>query len=152
MKKQTLMWLTIGLFCVYLITLVYVTLLTDQVLRLQESPTYRMQFNLSIFSYLTSDIESRNYVMKDIGGNLLLLFPFGLFVSFFYNYFIKRKVILFLAVAITGLLFSFLIELIQMLLAYRIFDINDIILNFLGNTAGSVIFIILYPLTIAKIK
>ena len=78
-------------------------------------------------------------------GNFLLLLPFGMFYTLF-NQKVNLKLVILL-----GLLISLGIELIQLTMSlligvpFRVFDIDDLILNTSGAIVGSLIIKIIYP-------
>lgn len=78
-------------------------------------------------------------------GNFLLLLPFGVF------YPIIKKQIMLKHVLFWGLIISVSIEIIQLILSvligvpFRIWDIDDLILNTLGASVGYVLFKIAWP-------
>ena len=73
---------------------------------------------------------------KNVIGNMLMFLPFGFFIS----YYIKAEKP-WLPLLLTFIA-SFAIEIVQMIIG-RVFDVDDIILNLLGGTAGFYIFLIL---------
>lgn len=78
-------------------------------------------------------------------GNFLLLLPFGIF------YPIIKKQIIFKKVLIWGFIISLSIETIQLIISYsigvpfRIWDVDDLILNTTGASMGYLLFIISLP-------
>jgi len=77
--------------------------------------------------------------IRNIGGNLVLLLPMGLFLPIFWDRFRKIKTI-----ALAGFSISLTIEILQLLSAFignaRTFDIDDIILNTTGAVIGYGVF------------
>lgn len=73
--------------------------------------------------------------IRNIGGNLILLLPMGLFLPVLLNRFRNPKI-----VAIAGFSLSLIIEALQLMSAFignvRTFDIDDIILNTIGICIG----------------
>ncbi|WP_026907595.1 VanZ family protein [Paucisalibacillus globulus] len=69
--------------------------------------------------------------IKNLGGNLVMFLPMGIYLP----YFIKRlsKIRLFLASMVTVL---FMVEIIQLITRKGSFDIDDFILNMLGALIG----------------
>ncbi len=82
-----------------------------------------------------------NIALKQLGGNMILLLPFGYFLPLIYNKFNS-----FIKVFIAALVLSASIETIQfiannlMKFPYRAADIDDIILNVTGAILGYFIF------------
>jgi glycopeptide antibiotics resistance protein len=89
------------------------------------------------------DSRVSDYMLKfwirNIGGNLVLLLPMGLFLPIFWDRFRKIKTI-----ALAGFSISLTIEILQLLSAFignaRTFDIDDIILNTTGAVIGYGVF------------
>lgn len=69
--------------------------------------------------------------LKNILGNIILFMPFGFILVLKFN-----RINNLLNVVLVGILTSTLIELIQLLLPNRAFDVDDIILNGLGTMMG----------------
>lgn len=86
------------------------------------------------------------YVIRSIGGNLILLMPVGLLFPLLYNKSNVKRILL------TGFFISLFIELIQLSFSvyigtiYRSFDVDDLILNTLGTLIGYWFFYILRTL------
>lgn len=77
-------------------------------------------------------------VKRNLLGNLLLLVPLGVFLPVLHRRYRRLG-----AVLGTGFLVTLGIEAAQLLLAYRVFDIDDLILNVLGVFLAFVIFSLL---------
>ncbi|MEC2403373.1 VanZ family protein [Bacillus subtilis] len=86
------------------------------------------------------------YVIRSIGGNLILLMPVGLLFPLLFNKLNVKRILL------TGFFISLFIELIQLSFSvymgtiYRSFDVDDLILNTLGTLIGYWFFYILRTL------
>ncbi|MCM3457513.1 VanZ family protein [Bacillus atrophaeus] len=84
------------------------------------------------------------YVIRSIGGNLILLLPVGLLFPLLFKKLNNLK-----RIFLTGFFISFFIELTQLSISlflrtsYRSFDVDDLILNTLGTVLGYCIFCIL---------
>jgi glycopeptide antibiotics resistance protein len=72
---------------------------------------------------------------KQILGNLALLFPFGMYLPLLFP---KRN--RFFSVLIASLLFSVIIETIQLITRFRVADIDDVLLNTTGALLGFILF------------
>ncbi len=72
---------------------------------------------------------------RQIAGNLIMLFPLGIYLPLLYKRFSG-----FLQVALLSLLVSITIELLQLATSYRSADIDDILLNTFGACAGFVFY------------
>lgn len=77
-------------------------------------------------------------VKRNLLGNLFLLAPLGMFLPVLHRRYRRLG-----AVLGTGFLVTLGIEVAQLLLAYRVFDIDDLILNVLGVFLAFVIFSLL---------
>ncbi|HHX69046.1 MAG: VanZ family protein [Miniphocaeibacter sp.] len=87
-------------------------------------------------------------IKLQIGGNLILLLPLGIYLPFLFNKknSLKRDLVF-------GLIIAIDIEFIQGLIGffigynYRVVDIDDVILNFIGYTVGYLLSkYVLYPI------
>lgn len=83
-----------------------------------------------IFRY---DIGSPKF-MKNVIGNIMLFVPYGFLASYLLN---NKK---FSIISILTIVASLTIETVQYYIG-RVFDIDDIILNFIGGIAGFLLFI-----------
>ena len=110
---------------------------------------YARTYNLIPFKSIIGLISTSSAMiaLKNIGGNILLLMPLGFGVPIIwkkYNY-LKKSIII-------GILATVSIELIQLLMSipigyqYKIFDIDDIILNTIGFTIGFIIYKLMFKL------
>ena len=108
------------LFIIYVLCLFYVVTFQD----VSWSTSNFIPFH-EMFRY---EFGSRLF-FKNVIGNMLLFMPYGFFAAYFLKL-EKPK-----AVIILSLLVSITIEVTQLLIG-RVFDIDDIILNFFGGIAG----------------
>jgi glycopeptide antibiotics resistance protein len=105
---------------VYLISLLYVTLLT------QNDYVYGDAINLDLFHTIILMWESGNIelILLNILGNLILFFPLGFILPFLYekaNHLVSSILI--------GFCVSLMIEVLQYKVANRVFDVDDLVLN-----------------------
>ena len=70
-------------------------------------------------------------------GNLVMLFPLGIYIPLLYP-----RLSGFFAVVFISLLFSLLIESFQLVTRFRSADVDDVLLNTLGACVGFLVFII----------
>lgn len=135
------------IFFLYLVSVVFITLLPIPIDSIVKSEgIFPKQENNFIPFYIFWEVFNQNILMTsaiwNIGGNLLLLFPFG----FLYPFIKKYKKITMLSVFKLGFLFSISIEIMQVIVSslinyqYRSFDIDDIILNTVGTIVGFLMF------------
>ena len=100
-----------------------------QVVTFQDDVTWAsnnfIPFN-EIFRY---SITSRLFI-KNVIGNMLMFLPFGFFISYYLK---NEKVWLTLFITVIT---SLAIELVQLTMIGRVFDVDDIILNVIGGVAG----------------
>lgn len=108
------------LFVIYVLCLFYVVTFQD----VSWSSSNFVPFH-EMFRY---DFGSRLF-FKNVVGNMLLFMPYGFFAAYYLKL-EKPK-----AVIILSLLVSITIETTQLLIG-RVFDIDDIILNFIGAMLG----------------
>lgn len=91
----------------------------------------------TILDYLSGEPTWR-VAMRNLLGNIVLFIPFGFLLAFGYQTIKWRKVLL------IGLSIGTSLELLQVIFKSGIFDIDDIILNFLGVVLGYLLFIFIY--------
>lgn len=105
----------------------------------QEGPANLVPFK-TILPYLMGE---KGFVIAfiNIAGNIVLLIPLGLLVSFIFRNITWKKMLL------LSLVVGFTIEGLQVLLHVGIFDIDDVILNGLGVMVGYWLFIFLAKLS-----
>ena len=83
-------------------------------------------------------VYNPNYFLFNVGGNLIMLYPLGIFIPLLYNNKNNLKDIFKLS-----LLSTLSIEIIQLLFNVGSFDIDDIILNTLGAVLGYLTYILI---------
>lgn len=136
--RQTIVWI---IFIIYISGLVYFLFFAERYGR-QEVHGYR--YNLEPFAeikrylqyYKTIGIE---HFMLNIIGNVLAFVPYGFCVPLLSSACSKR----FFTVLLSGLLFTFSIETVQLIMRVGSFDVDDIILNTTGVILGYILFIII---------
>lgn len=121
-KKEIILYreLVSLLFIIYVLCLFYVVTFQD----VSWSTSNYIPFH-EMFRY---KLGSRLFI-KNVIGNMLLFMPYGFFAAYFLKL-EKPK-----AVIVLSLLVSITIEVTQLLIG-RVFDIDDIILNFIGGMLG----------------
>lgn len=122
-------------FCFYkellsLIFILYVMCLFE-VVTLQDN-NYGLSNFIPFKEIFRYKIGSRLFI-KNIIGNILLFLPYGYFSTYYIN---NKKV---WPTTLLTLIVSFTIECVQLKIG-RTFDIDDVILNTLGGTLGSLIY------------
>jgi glycopeptide antibiotics resistance protein len=139
----------LNIFVFYLIALISVTIFPIDVVWGESARRVRPVFNIIPFVDIITDFPRSQFslafkirfLIRNIGGNLLLLLPLGIFLP---SMWVKMRS--FLKTVIMGALTSLIIELLQYALAYlgygwgRATDIDDLILNTLGVMIGYLIF------------
>ncbi len=113
-------------FIIYILCLFQVVTFQDDV---SWASNNFIPFN-EIFRY---SITSRLFI-KNVIGNMLMFLPFGFFISYYLN---NEKVWLTLFITVIT---SLAIELVQLTMIGRVFDVDDIILNVIGGVAGFYIY------------
>ena len=145
-----------AVFLIYLICLLNITifpipfqktLINDYLISLGGDVSYK--YNLipfmTVWNSLQNAVTYHTYFLelRNIGGNLVLLAPLGLYFHFIKRNLSIRKII------VSGFLISFLIEIIQLSISlsigysYRSFDIDDLLLNTLGFIFGYKAFLLI---------
>ena len=80
---------------------------------------------------LTTGSMNREIPLKNLFGNLLLLFPMGIYMPYFF-----KKTARFRTFFFTMTLFIFIVEAVQLFTRTGSFDIDDFILNMTGALFG----------------
>ena len=106
-----------------------------QVVTFQDDVTWSSNNFIPFQEILRYNITSRLF-WKNVVGNMMMFLPFGFFIS----YYLKAEKLT-LPVILTFIA-SIAVEVVQMCIG-RVFDVDDILLNFLGGTIGFYIFNIL---------
>lgn len=139
----------LNIFAVYFVSLLSITLFPIDIIWGEVVEKFRPAVNIIPFVDIITDFPRTQFslaykikfLIKNLAGNLLLLLPIGIFLPILW---IKARN--FWKTVIIGASISFLIELLQYVLAYlgygrgRATDIDDLILNTLGVIIGYVIF------------
>lgn len=101
-----------------------------------EFPEFDLPSNFVPFASIYELLNSHYYMvpLKNILGNIILFVPLGFSLVLKYKRINNLR-----SVILVGLLTSLIIELIQLTLPNRAFDIDDIILNALGTMIGFLI-------------
>lgn len=115
------------LFIIYVLCLFYVVTFQDV-----SWSTSNFALFHEMFRY---EFGSRLFI-KNVIGNMLLFMPYGFFAAYYLK--LKKPTI----VIALSLLVSFTIETTQLLIG-RVFDIDDIILNFIGAILGFYVYYLL---------
>jgi glycopeptide antibiotics resistance protein len=138
-----LLIITFDIYLIKLISICFFPIITDKNAGFDN--TYII-FNLVPFNSIYNIAISSNFstFAKQILGNLILLAPFSIFLSFFLS---KTKPV---KILIYSILFSIFIELTQFLIdnyidlaKSKIIDIDDVILNSFGAAIGILIYILI---------
>lgn len=121
-------------FFLYMIILVYFLFLSDGFGRTSGYREYR--YNLVPFREIVRFIKYREnlnivLVAVNLQGNVLAFMPFGALIRWVIN----RKVRWYQAMEYT-FLFSFCVELVQLVTKVGVFDVDDLILNTMGGLFG----------------
>lgn len=145
MSEQTKSRLTKAgwlLFYFYLILLSYFLFFSEHYGRGSISEEYR--YNLELFKEIKRFIKYReilgieNFIVN-ILGNVLAFTPFGFFLPC-----LKKKYRRFILVAFLSILFSLMIESLQLYSKVGIFDVDDILMNSIGGMLGYMAFKVVY--------
>lgn len=120
------------LFFIYIICLFYVVTFQD----VSWSSSNFIPFK----EILRYQIGSRMF-FKNVVGNMVMFIPFGLFVS----YFLKLEKVY--SITILSLITSITIETTQLIIG-RVFDVDDILLNFIGAIIGFLIYNFIHKIRI----
>lgn len=108
-------------------------------LRIIERIDTRDGVNLKPFLFL----KGRNILSYEVVGNFIMLFPLGIYLPLLYS-----RIKNFFTVTLTAMLVSLSIELMQLATNFRIADIDDVILNTAGASAGFVVYLLIHALLV----
>lgn len=134
----------LALFILYVIAIIYFLLLSDIYGRVEGYSEYRYNLIpfLEIKRFISSALNGGSIQYIDVFinliGNVVAFVPFGALIRWVRN----RKTGFFIAVLYT-FLFSFAIELIQLVTKVGVLDVDDLILNTCGGAIGYVCYRIL---------
>lgn len=136
-RKKHMRLISMGLFIVYMVVLIYFVLFAEMWGRGEISEDYN--YNLvpfrEIMRFLTNmDTLGWRVVMINILGNIAAFVPFGLFLPVVTNLRLNM-----LSVAVLTFDLSLTIELMQLITKVGSFDVDDLILNTVGGIIGYVI-------------
>jgi glycopeptide antibiotics resistance protein len=132
------------LFYLYIIMLAYFLFFSEHYGRDYISEDYR--YNLEFLKEIKRFIQYREQLgfesfVVNILGNVLAFAPFGFMLPL-----LEKKYRRFFYITFVSLIFSFAVELVQMLLKVGIFDVDDILLNTAGGVLGYIFFRICYKI------
>ncbi|WP_159519657.1 VanZ family protein [Erysipelothrix urinaevulpis] len=138
-KEQVLLFL----FSAYLIGVYAVTLMPFRPL----SHLWSSGFSFSLHTEAFGDvINSRGPAMREVLLNIIMFMPFGFLFPIVQSE-LKHKKVTFPKITVYSLMFSLLIEFLQMFNTSRSSDITDLITNTIGGVIGYMLyFIIAKPL------
>ena len=127
------------LFIGYLIVLSYFLFFSEYYGRTPTSSEYR--YNLVLFAEIRRFIVYRDVlgyqtVVVNLAGNIFAFLPLGIILPV-----INQKNVRFLRILLSAVLFSGLIELLQLLYHVGIFDVDDIFLNTCGAVLGYFVYL-----------
>lgn len=98
------------------------------------------------FESLKLALGGNSYYWRMIGINTLLILPFGFLSPFIYSEFMKAsarpRLYTFLLTALTSFLFTLTIELAQYITSTGVFELDDLIFNFLGAMIGFLVYLV----------
>ncbi|WP_386081715.1 VanZ family protein [Terrilactibacillus laevilacticus] len=124
-------WLSNALTIFSILFIFYMTILPHSELGIGVSKGF---INLNPFLIFNQGLTYSSLVVNDF-GNILLFVPFGFFLSIRFPQLKLSRVVLF------GCLLSITIECIQLFMANRCTDIDDVILNTLGAFVGYLVWV-----------
>ncbi|QOS97799.1 VanZ family protein [Brevibacterium sp. JNUCC-42] len=135
-KKNTILYNTIFFFLpLYLVFVIYIFLLHS--VRLH-SPYYGV--NLIPFDTISTflmnyDHYNSDILVKNLLGNIIIYIPMGIFMPLLFTTMNSMK-----KVVVFTVIFSLVINILQVTTKIGVFDIDDIMLNVVGGVIGYVLF------------
>lgn len=148
-KNDVIAGLVFTIYCLILIKIVFFPIpFQEKSIALIREINGNFSVNLIPLKSMFEIANTNNAVniFYQLGGNFLLLLPFGLYISIIFRSTSIKKLVL--SIIFT----SVFIEMGQLLIGfvidcqYRVVDIDDVILNILGGLVGMVIGRLVYPL------
>ncbi len=131
-------------FVGYMILLIYFLFFSEEYGRTTHFAEF--QYNLVPFREISRFIRYRNvvgmdYFLINVVGNVVVFMPFGFFVPGLEG---KKcgPVLEFFKITGLGFMFSFAVELVQLVTRVGCFDVDDLILNTVGVALGAVCYLI----------
>lgn len=145
MKKITRQRIiTIGwiLFYIYILLLSYFLFFSERYGRGLQTQEY----NLKLFKEIKRFIKYREQIgwegfIVNICGNVLAFMPFGFLLPL-----LNRAYRKFYIIAVLSILFSLIVETVQLLLKVGVFDVDDILMNSLGGILGYIVFMVIHAI------
>jgi len=136
------------LFYLYIILLSYFLFFSEHYGRSYTTEGYR--YNLVLFKEIRRFIQYRHQLgiesfVVNVLGNVLAFAPYGFLLPL-----IKKKYRGFFKIMFLSILFSLMVEVIQLFLKVGIFDVDDIFLNTLGGVVGYIIFAISHAIYLRR--
>lgn len=127
-------------FACYMYLVIKVTLLSSYNIFMSKNVRPPVKLTPEVFQLIAT--RSADFIIRNLLGNLALFVPFGLLVPVFLFKKSKSMGIECGIVVLLGFLISLTIELVQHYVVFRIFDIDDIILNTVGTAVGYFFFLV----------
>ncbi len=136
------------LFAAYLVLLVYLLFFAERYGRGADAGRH---INLAPLREIRRFLNNRDTlgeraVFLNVYGNVLLFVPFGAILPVLHRRFRKFPVTL-----VCGILLSVIVEIIQYISCRGSFDVDDVLLNTLGCTAGYAVFSLIRYFAMRKV-
>lgn len=141
-------------FLMYIFCLISVTFFDipyqKELIRDYHKEGYGLAYNYIPFKSIKEIIEMNkenfSVILRQIGGNLILLCPLGVYVSVAYEKFANFKTffVLIIGTAVSIEVLQFLVNTI-ITIQYRSVDVDDIILNVVGGCVGYMLHYMVKP-------
>ncbi|MDO4633954.1 MAG: VanZ family protein [Eubacteriales bacterium] len=136
--KRRIRRISVCMFTVYLLFMVYFLFLAEGFGRVDSGRTYA--YNLRLFQEIRRFWDNRESlgmkaVLINIGGNVLCFVPFGCIVPILWRKMSKAGKILLLS-----FFSSLMIEIIQLIFKVGSFDVDDLLLNTIGGMLGFAVY------------
>lgn len=153
MKEQQRKWLIKAgwlLFYLYIILLCYFLFFSEHYGRNYLTMEYR--YNLEFFKEIKRFIRYRELLgmetfVVNILGNVLAFAPFGFLLPL-----LNRKNSNFFLIAFFSMIFSLVVEMLQLRLKVGIFDVDDILMNTFGGILGYLFFVLCEVVIFRKVN
>ena len=153
-KNYILVFMGQLVFLIYIFCLVSVTFFDipyqKELIRDYHKEGYGLAYNFIPFKRINEIIQTNkgdfSIILRQIGGNLILLLPIGIYVPIAFEKLsnFKRFLVFIIGVASSIEIFQFFIGMI-ITVRYRSVDVDDIILNVIGACGGYMLHYLIKP-------
>ena len=140
-KKRVILigWI---LFYIYILLLSYFLFFSER----HGRDLLTQEYNLQLFKEIKRFIKYREQIglegfIVNICGNVIAFMPYGFLLPL-----LNRAYRKFYIIGVLSVLFSLIVESVQLILKVGVFDVDDILMNSLGGILGYLVFLITHSI------